>query len=411
METVLVVDDEEKACENLRKILAHKGYMTYEAHDGQEALDLLAEREVAVVLLDIRMPRMNGIQGLAAIKTAHPDTEVIMITALSELKLAVESMKAGARGYLTKPVDVETLVVEIERALEHRRLSMENRGYREGLERKVEERTAEIQKLYGLLNVSFMKSVRILVDCLELYDPFMGGHSKRVALFSRKLGEALNFNPQRLEDLEIAGFLHDVGTLGIPEKIRNSRMDQLTEEERDLIRQQTILGQKALEPVERFTLPAKYIRSHLERIDGGGFPDGIKDDQIPLEARIISVVNAFDEMRHRRRFEDPDAKPPEDADEYAIEHLRRFAGSRFDATLVERFAGLFEKIILARKNLYTVKLAELAEGMTLGKNLYAANGKLLLRAGHTLSALFVNKIRNYHTHISPIEGDIHIYRS
>jgi len=409
MAQILVVDDEREACKNLKKILGKKGYLAFEAYNGEEALDILSKRSIEVVLLDIRMPVMNGIEALRIIKQDYPDTEVIMTTAISGVKVATECMKTGAYTYITKPIDVDSMLLEIERALERRKLFIENREYHNELEKRVKERTKKVHQLYKLLEESFFQSVRMFLDSIELYDQFLGGHSKRVAVVSRKLGESFHMDNKRIDDLEIAGFLHDIGTLGIPDRIRYSLYDELFEEEIKLVKQQTIMSQKVLETIERFNNPGKIIRSHLERVGGGGFPDGLKGDKISLESKILGVVNAYDEMKYRGRFFTTEQLQYKSKDDLAILQLKQQAGRAFDRKVVDRLLEILEKEELSRKKAITVRLHELRPGMVLAETLKAENGKKLLAAGNVISPILISKIINYNSHVSAISGKIYVH--
>ncbi|MBF0634021.1 MAG: response regulator [Nitrospinae bacterium] len=410
MESVLIVDDEAQAASTIRKILAKKGYDASEAHNGVEALEFLSRNRVEVILLDIRMPVMGGVEALELIKKQYPDTEVIMITAIVEMATAVDCLKKGAYGYLSKPLSVESLLMEITQAIERRKLSIENRDYQRNLEVKVKERTQEVQKLFGLLEENYFKTILMFVDLMELRDPFLGGHSKRVALLAARTGKKFNKDERWLQDLEVAGLLHDIGTLGLPEKTLKTARDKLSEAELELLSNQTLVSQETLSAIERLKNPARIIRSHMEWIDGHGFPDGLKDEQIPIESKILAVANAYDEVKNRRRFNvEPMASHVSD-EARAISHLKEHAGKHFDRKVVEKFIETIEEIILAQKGAYVVSIADLNEGMTLAEDLTADNGTLLLAKGNRLSNLLITKIRNYSKMVSLISMKILVYQ-
>jgi len=410
MTSVLIVDDEVITCQKLQNILLKKGFITYTAHNGAEALDLLAKKSVELALLDIRMPVMDGLTALKKIKEDFPSTEVIMITAVSDIEVALECMKSGAYGYLTKPVDIENLFLEMDKALERRQLHLANLDFQKNLILKVNEKTEEVQRLYGLLETNFSKMIFLFVDIIGIYDLFLSGHARRVAVLAERTGKKLGLNKQRLQDLEIAGLLHDFGVIGLPEKVRNAPRNELDDKEIEILESQTLLAEKLFSPIERLRRAGRIIRSHLERFDGGGFPDGLAGAEIPLESRILCVANAYDELKHRRRFlsnSPVEIKPDENL---ALTSLKEHSGKKFDRNVVEKFFNMIEDIKLERKNARAVSLAELKEGMTLAASLHASNGKLLLSEGNGLSAVQISKIWNYHNTVSPINRKIYVFK-
>ena len=405
----MIVDDEPQACENLRKMLTRKGYAASEAHNGVDALISLQEKVVDIVLLDIRMPVMDGLETLARIKKDHPDIEVLMLTAVNDMETAISCMQKGAYGYLSKPVDITSLLIEMEHALERRKLYLENRQYHENLEIRVMERTQEVQNLYALLDANFSKTVMMFVDLMELRDPFLGGHSKRVALLAERTGRKFSLDERWLRDLEIAGLLHDIGTLGLPENALNVAKDKLSKAESDLLFYQTVLSQETLSSIERLKTPGKIIRSHMEWVDGQGFPDALKDEQIPLESKIIAVSNAYDEVKNRHRFRVEPAGARLSNEERAIFHLKQYAGKHFDRKVVEKFIKTLAEITLEQKGAYAVDLGGLKEGMTLAEDLTTDNGTLLLATGNRLSQPLISKIKNYSALVNPITRKIIVY--
>lgn len=408
MNSVLIVDDEVKACEVLGKMLTRKGYATYEAHNGVEALDVLSERKIELALMDIRMPVMDGMETLRAVKKAHPTTEVLMLTAISDLNTALECMKAGAYGYLTKPVSASELLVEIEKALERRKLLLENMDYQKNLELKVEEKTQEVGQLYERLDVDFHKAAMMFVDLMGVRDPFLGSHSKRVAVLAGMTRKKFKHTVEDLKEIEIASLLHDVGTLGIPDKMRDMQYSEMGMEQKKLVKRQTIIAQEIFKSIERLQNAGRIIRSHLEWFNGKGFPDGLRGTAIPLESRILCVVNAYDEIKHRRRFDvgiDPGRKP----EEMAILYLRSNAGTHFDGDVVKAFLEVLEIIWSSKKSVHEVTINDLKEGMALAADLYAENGQLLLSEGNSLSAIMISKIKSYSELVSPVKQKIYIH--
>jgi response regulator RpfG family c-di-GMP phosphodiesterase len=407
---VLVVDDEPQILENVRRILGKKGFYTDGANNGLEAVEAMARNPAELVLMDMRMPVMNGLEALKRIKNDTPDAEVIMVTAVGEVEVAVECMKAGAIGYLTKPINVEHLFLEIDRALTHRRLYRENLDYKRNLETKVGERTVEVRTLHTQLETNFFKTIMMFVDMIGLYDPFLGGHVKRVAILAERTGRRFQLGEKKLQELEIAGLLHDLGRMGMPEKMRDVPIKELSEKEIELLSDQTVMTQRVLSPIERLADVGVMIRSHLEWLDGRGFPDGLKNDSIPLESKILCVANAYDEVKNRRRFKQSRPSEGKSGEETAMAHLKESAGKQFDGKVVEKLLEALEEIKLGQMGAMTVLVNELKEGMTLADDMYSDDGRLLLAKDNQVSAIQVARIQNYHKITGSIGGKIYVYQ-
>jgi response regulator RpfG family c-di-GMP phosphodiesterase len=410
MAQVLIVDDEVEICKYLRKLLSRKGFTTNEAHNGKEALGIIKSRPPEVVLLDIRMPVMDGIEALRAVKRDFPDTEVIMATGIPDVRIAIECMKIGASGYLMKPFESDSLLLEIQKAIEHRDMVLQKRVCDEILEKKMSVKSQQTQLLYANLQDSFSQSVKMFVDCLELYDEFLGGHSKRVAILCRKLGESFHMGFRRIADLEIAGLLHDIGKLGIPEQVLNTPYSELCESEIELIKKQTILSQNVLAPTARFTNPGKIIRNHLERFDGEGFPDGLGGDKIPLESKILCVANAYDEMKQRNRFNSEDEQNIKNSGEVEVDHLLDETRKKYDPMVVKRLLDVLKCEAMAGRDIEAITMERLKPGMVLAENMLSEKGKLLVGAPIQLSPLLISKIKNYHLRGRTVPGKMYVYR-
>lgn len=410
MTRILVVDDEAQILENIRRILGKKGFYTDGAGNGMEAIEAMAKNPAELVLMDMRMPMMNGLEALKRIKKDTPDVEVIMVTAVGEVEIAVECMKSGAFGYLTKPINAEHLFLEIDRALAHRRLYLENLDYKRNLETKVTERTAEVKALNTQLESNFFKTIMMFVDMVGLYDPFLGGHVKRVAVLSERTGRRFQLGEKKLQELEIAGLLHDLGRMGMPEKMRDVPIKELSEKEVELLSDQTVITQRVLSPIERLADVGVIIRSHLEWLDGRGFPDGLTKDSIPLESRILCAANAYDEVKNRRRFKQHRPAEGKSGEESAVAHLKEGAGKQFDGKVVEKLLEALEEIKLGQMGAVSVLVGELKEGMTLADDMYSDDGRLLLAKDNQISAIQVQRIQNYHKITGSVGGKIYVYQ-
>ena len=394
--TVLIVDDEKDVCEMLERYLKSKGYEVSSANDGREALEKVKTFKPGVALLDIRMPNMDGVECLRSIKKDFPDTEVIMATASKDMATAISCMKEGAYGYQTKPIDLSNLAIDIERAIEHRRLILENRDYQVNLEKKVVERTREVQLLNEKLKESFIATIRISSGLVEVYDPFLGGHSKRVARLSAKVGSTMKLSNAELVDLEMAALLHELGMITIPEQIRNAPLKELKTEEVKIIRNYPILSQAILSPSEELNKAGVIIRHHLEHINGTGFPDSKKGEDIPLGSKILGVVNAYDEIATRRRFTSEKFPSEKIKEDFVFLQLNQLAGKHYEKNIINILEGVVSNFIRKKRIRELYSSDELKHGMVLASDIHSRDGKLLLAEGSIISNIQLIKIQTFY---------------
>jgi putative two-component system response regulator len=323
----LIVDDDAQVRHVLARVIATHGLSTIEASSGAEALSALErEGEVPVCISDIYMPEMDGVTFLREAVKRYPDMAVIMLTGVAEVSTAVECLKLGALDYISKPVMVEEVRVRLDKALEKRRLILQNRYYQHTLEGRVRE-------LDQRNRTSLINGVQMLVHALEAKDAYTSGHSSRVSRYATKSAVLLGFTDDALEHIRLGGELHDIGKIGTREDVLN-KPGPLTEPEFEHVKLHTTLGEKILAPfLTESPIVLRIARSHPEPLDGSGFPDSLCGDQIPLEARIVAVVDAFDAMTTNRAY-----RPSRPAAE-ALQELRRCAGVHFDPEVVKAFIG------------------------------------------------------------------------
>jgi len=320
----LVVDDEPRLRQALVRLMQGAGFTCFEAGSAQDALSLLDRQPLEIVLSDMRMPGMDGASLLRRIREHHPDVAVVMITAVAEVEVAVSCLAAGAMDYITKPFIFEEVKARVTQALEKRRLLLENRGYQERLEERVK---AQAQRLEDL----FLASVQSLAEALELKDPYTRGHSIRVSRYGVAISRVLGIDDATIRNIELGGQLHDIGKIGVREDVLN-KPGPLTKEEYQHIMTHPVLGWRILRPLlGDDSVALNIVRSHHERIDGKGVPDGLGGDEIAREARIIAVADAFDAMMSRR----PYRKGLSYAD--TLDELKRMSGTQFDGQVVDAF--------------------------------------------------------------------------
>jgi putative nucleotidyltransferase with HDIG domain len=330
---ILVVDDNAEIRSVLVRVLRAHDYEVLDAADTDAALALMRELDdVPMVLTDIHMPGRDGLVLLAELQRHHPDTAVLMLTGDSDLGTAVECLKRGAMDYLSKPVVVEEVWARVDRAFDKRRLTLEVRHLQESYQADLERRVSELARKNQQM---FLSQVQMAVRMLEAKDPYTRGHSTRVADYAVGVGQLLGFGPVMLDALRLGGELHDIGKIGTRDAVLN-KPGKLTTEEFEEIKRHTTDGAEMLSVLgDEHPEVLRIVRSHHERFDGSGFPDGLRGTSIPQSARIVAVVDAFDAMTSNRAYRDSQDH------RWAYGELTSGAGSHFDPDLVNAFIAAF----------------------------------------------------------------------
>jgi len=324
----LIVDDEPRLRRVLVRLLEGEGFGCTEAGSGREALELMHRDPVPLVISDLRMPEMDGEALLSEIVARWPDTAVIVVTAVAEVESAVACLQLGAFDYVAKPFHNEEVRARVAQALDKRRLLLENRMYHQQLEQRVQEQARRIEELS-------LERLQALVHCLEEKDPYTRGHSVRVTNYSVAIGGRLPLGPDASDMIALGAELHDIGKIGVSEAVLH-KAGKLTEAEYRHIMEHPGIGARILEPLMRDAPVAlAIVRSHHERLDGRGFPDGLKGDRIPLEVRIVTVADSFDAMTSVRPY-----RPPLSVHK-AIRELEEGKGVQFDPRVVDAFLAAF----------------------------------------------------------------------
>jgi putative nucleotidyltransferase with HDIG domain len=332
---ILIVDDEEVICSIFARRLTKEGYTCVTANNGREALRYFYKHPFSLIISDIKMPEMDGLELLKRVKATNPNMMVIVVTAFPDIDLAVEAMRLGAYDFIIKPADLDLVILSVKRALEKKRLEEEITAYRSHLERLVEERTAKLQQAYRILKKAHLDSVKVLAEAIDAKDPYTRGHSDRVTRMSLKIALQYGFTEERLESLEYGALLHDIGKIGIKDEVLQ-KPGALSSEEYQYIQEHPLIGVKIVEGLDFFKDKIPMIRHHHEHFDGSGYPDGLVGETIPLEARIIAVPDAFDAMTSARPHRE--MMPLQDV----LMELEKCKGTQFDPKVLEIF--LHEKI-------------------------------------------------------------------
>src|SRR5689334_4995015 len=337
-ERILVVDDEEPIREIISSMLSAAGYKTRQAASGMEALAILnSTGEFELMLSDLMMAELDGIALLERSKEKYPDMPVIMVTAVHDISVALAAIRNGAYDYLLKPFEREQLLAMVRRALEHRRLKLENRAYQSNLESLVAARTEQLRQAMTDLERSYDITLEALGDALDLKDAETEGHSKRVTAFTIAIARAMGLGQDRIRVIARGAFLHDIGKMAIPDAILR-KPGALTEAETEIMREHCFRGYQMLKKIPFLSEASEIVYSHQERLDGTGYPRGLSGQNIPLGARIFSIADTLDAITSDRPY-----RPAQSLTAARIE-IQKWSGRQFDPEVVKVFLSMDENI-------------------------------------------------------------------
>jgi putative two-component system response regulator len=360
---ILVVDDEIGPRESLRMILKPL-YEVYTANNGQEALQFISREKIDLVTLDLKMPGISGIDVLKEIKKLHADIEVVIITGYGTLTNAVEAIRYGAVDFISKPFNVAEIISIVSKSVGRRNFNLKikdliqkikglrlsgGNGQREALSnlgasvdwvpelelgKELNESLLDLESFrMQKVSVNYLDFLKVLIYILESKEPYTSGHSERVSLYSGVIAQDLLLTPQEKEDLQIATLLHDIGKIGLSNRLL--RKNGLTQGDSMDIRQHPIKGVHLIEPLSFSPSITSAIRHHHEWWNGSGYPDGLSGEEIPLLARIISLADSYDAMASDRPYRQGlSIKKVED-------EIARNAGIQFDPKIVSLFSKHF----------------------------------------------------------------------
>lgn len=326
---LLIVDDEVEVRGVLRDLLGDT-YQCAEAASAEEALVELRDRDYELVISDITMSGMTGLEMIPRVKVISPDTVIVMISGMQTIESAINALRLGAFDYLMKPFDLRQAEAAVARALEHHELVVAKRRYENHLEELVDQRTAELDQALDSLENAYRSTLQALTAALETRDAETHGHSERVVTFSLRLGREYGLTVPQMKALEFGSLLHDIGKIGVPDAILR-KPAKLTDEEWVRMREHPTHGQQILRGIKFLEGAARVVAQHHEKWDGSGYPLGLKADDIDICARIFSVADAFDAITSDRVYRQGRLY------EAAAEELNEWAGRQFDPKVVEAF--------------------------------------------------------------------------
>lgn len=409
--TLLLVDDEPSILSSLRRLLRPAGYTIHTAESGRAGLEILEREPVDLVISDMRMPEMDGAKFLEQVRTRWPGVTRLLLTGYADMTSTIDAINRGEIfRYIAKPWDDNELTLTIRDALERRRLQDENvrlltltqqqnealQDLNTSLEQKVRERTAELEQVNSFLNLAndklkqnFMISIKMFSGLVELRGGAIAGHSRRVADLARKLAQQLDVDAKGLQDIFLAGLLHDIGKIGFPDALLARPVVRMNGEEMALYRKHPVAGESALMPLDELKDAAHLIRSHHERFDGQGFPDGLTGLAIPLGARILAIASDFDGLQ-TGALADKRMSPDE-----AKTMIAQSRGKRYDPQVVDALLELLGQPKPEPGRDQEVRPADLQPGMILARDLVGRDGVLLLAADYILDANLIRQIQDY----------------
>jgi putative two-component system response regulator len=312
---VLVVDDMEAMRLALVKCLHMNGYEVMAASSGGEALELLRTQRFDLLLTDQTMPGLSGLELTDAVSRMHPDMPIVVLTGHTDVELAKDSLQRGASDFVTKPVNIRELPILIERNLTRRRLEVA----------RLRERGAQV----------LFEAIKALASAVDAKDPYTARHSRRVTRLSLLLADAIQLSSEERYMLELSAWMHDVGKIGVPDSIL-TKPAPLTHEEVAVMKEHSAKGGEIVGEIEELGRVADVIRHHHERVDGLGYPDGLRGAAIPLASRIILIADSFEAMVADRSYRRSLGR------EAAIRELQEHSGTQFDQSLTQAFIGALD---------------------------------------------------------------------
>ena len=331
--SALVVDDEASVCQLLGNKLNQEGYTCQTCSSVEEALIAAETTSFDVIISDLRLPKMSGLDFLELARRKFPRTAFLIVTGVDDVRVGIDAMKAGADDYLVKPFQLDAVMVAIGRALERKRMEAKLENYRHNLEDMVEQRTSQLQSAMKRIERTYDETLEALGAALDLRDTETEGHSRRVSRCSLEIAKAMGCTSDQLKQIARGSYLHDIGKIGIPDAIL-LKPGKLNEEEMAVMQTHARVGYDLVSRIGFLAPAAEIVLTHQERYDGTGYPQGLVGSEIPLGSRIFAVADTLDAMTSDRPYRR--ALPLSSA----RTEITREAGRQFDPEVVRVFLSI-----------------------------------------------------------------------
>ena len=402
---ILCVDDEPHILSALRRLFRGQGYEVVTADSARAGLEVLASRQVDLIISDMRMPEMDGIEFLEQARQRCPDTLRLLLTGNADVRLILDAVNRGEiYRYITKPWDDHEMTLVVRHALERQGLEGERRRLEalsvqqneqlrelnQSLEAKVASRTAELLGSNDKLKRNFLTSIQVFSSLIELRGANLAGHSRRVADLARRIALRMGLDARETQQIFIAGLLHNIGKIGFSDSLLDMAVPRMNGELLGLYRSYPARGEQLLMPLEDLREAATLVRAHQERFDGEGFPDRLAGLDIPIGARILALASDYDNLQIGTLTERQ--LRPDQAAKIVIESR----GKRYDPAVV----AAFEEVTTGKSPVEALRdralpVAKLQPGMRTTRDLVTKEGSLLLSADHVLTERMIRQISDF----------------
>jgi len=413
---ILCVDDEPSILSALRRLFRVHGFQVLAAESGAAGLALLDSHAVDLVISDMRMPEMDGVQFLSQVRQRKPELIRLLLTGYADIASIAGAINQGEiYRYISKPWDDQDMVAIVKDALERSALIKEKKRLQDlvraqneelktlnaSLEQKVKVRTAELRATNQALQVAnertkqyFITSIKMFSSMIELRDKRLAGHSRRVAELARQLAPALGLNPHQAQDLFVASLLHAIGMIGFDDEMLKTPVALMTPRQLSVFHAHPARAEELLMPLSEMKQTVEIVATQLERFDGSGYPNGLIAKAIPIGARILAVASDFDSLQLGS------LEPQGMTRAQAMALMLQRSGSLYDPAVVQSLKSLVGESVpkpetAGPRRTHTLHSNALEPGMELGLDLCSPTGQLLLTAGHVLDDTVITKIRNF----------------